>query len=254
MADDDLSYLDDIESLEIIERRKRSVHPDRANDLDCMDNVSFRSRYRLNKDTAESLIQMLDDTLSAPSEKNYALSSTEKVLIALRYYATGSFQLVLGDLAKVSQSSASRAINDVSKALASLRPNYIRLPQTGLELRQVSQEFYRNSGFPAVYGAIDCSHIPIINPGGDLAEVFRCRKGYFSLNVQTISDASLRIRDIVACWPGSTHDSTVFDNSHLRAVLENEVPPEYHLVGDNGYACRSYLLTPFLDPSTPQEI
>ncbi|GBM45224.1 Putative nuclease HARBI1 [Araneus ventricosus] len=212
MTDDDLSYLDDIESLEIleiIERRMRSVHPDRANDLDCMDNVSFRSRYRLNKDTAESLIQMLDDTLSAPSEKNYALSSTEKVLIALRYYATGSFQLVLGDLAKVSQSSASRAINDVSKALASLRPNYIRLPQTGLELRQVSQEFYRNSGFPAVYGAIDCSHIPIINPGGDLAEV---------------------------------------------AVLENEVPPEYHLVGDNGYACRSYLLTPFLDPSTPQEI
>ncbi|GBN76870.1 hypothetical protein AVEN_233758-1 [Araneus ventricosus] len=58
MTDDDLSYLDDIESLEIleiIERRKRSVHPDRANDLDCMDNVSFRSRYRLNKDTAESL-------------------------------------------------------------------------------------------------------------------------------------------------------------------------------------------------------
>ncbi|GBL97328.1 hypothetical protein AVEN_117898-1 [Araneus ventricosus] len=137
MTDDESSYLDDIESLEIIVRRKRSVHPDRANDLDCMDNVAFRSRYRLNKDTAGSLIQMLDDTLSAPSEKNYALSSTETVSIALRYYATGSFQLVLGDLAKVSQSSASRAINDVSKALASLRSNYIHLPHTGLELRQV---------------------------------------------------------------------------------------------------------------------
>ncbi|GBN03542.1 hypothetical protein AVEN_146662-1 [Araneus ventricosus] len=122
MADDGLSFLDDIESLEIIERRKRSVHPDRANDLDCMDNVAFRSRYHLNKDTAKSLIQMLDDTLSAPTEKNYALSSTEKVLTALRYYATGSYQLVLGDLAKVSQSSASIAINDVTKALASLRP------------------------------------------------------------------------------------------------------------------------------------
>ncbi|GBM07715.1 hypothetical protein AVEN_137596-1 [Araneus ventricosus] len=89
-----------------------------------------------------------------------------------------------------------------------------------IKFLKVSQQFYHNSGFPAVYGAIDCSHIPIIYPGGDLAEVFRCRKGYFSLNVQTISDASLRIRDIVACWPGSTHDSTVFDNSHLRAVLE----------------------------------
>ncbi|GBM40751.1 hypothetical protein AVEN_162207-1 [Araneus ventricosus] len=69
-ADDGLSYLDDIKSLEIleiIERRKRSMHPGRANDLDCTDKVAFRSRYRLNKDTAKSLIQMLDDTLSAPS-------------------------------------------------------------------------------------------------------------------------------------------------------------------------------------------
>ncbi|GBN23080.1 hypothetical protein AVEN_40551-1 [Araneus ventricosus] len=60
MADDGLSYLDDIESLEIldiIERRKRSVHPDRANDLDCMNNVAFRSRYRLNKDTGESSLE-----------------------------------------------------------------------------------------------------------------------------------------------------------------------------------------------------
>ncbi|GBM83713.1 hypothetical protein AVEN_271704-1 [Araneus ventricosus] len=59
MADDGLSYLDDIEILEIIERRKRSVHSYRANDLDCMNNVAFRSRYRLNKDTGESSLENL---------------------------------------------------------------------------------------------------------------------------------------------------------------------------------------------------
>ncbi|GBN91205.1 hypothetical protein AVEN_115732-1 [Araneus ventricosus] len=44
MADDGLSYLDDIESLEIfeiIERRKISVLSDRANDFDCTNNVGY---------------------------------------------------------------------------------------------------------------------------------------------------------------------------------------------------------------------
>ncbi|GBM45124.1 hypothetical protein AVEN_171782-1 [Araneus ventricosus] len=62
MADDGLSYLGDVESLEIleiIENRKRCVNPYRANDLDCMDNVAFRSRYRLNKDTGESNLENL---------------------------------------------------------------------------------------------------------------------------------------------------------------------------------------------------
>lgn len=110
------------------------------------------------------------------------------------------------------------------------------------------------SGFPGVYGALDCTHIPILSPGGTSAERFRCRKGYFSVNVQTVSDASLRIRDIVARWPGSTHDSTIFDNSHVRAVMETEVPTSYHLLGDNGYGCRSYLLTPFLEATNHKQM
>ncbi|GFY41182.1 hypothetical protein TNIN_405401 [Trichonephila inaurata madagascariensis] len=55
----------------------------------------------------------------------------------------------------------------------------------------ISQEFYREFGFPGVYGALDCSLIKILSPGGSLAETFRCRKGFFALNVQTVSDLNL---------------------------------------------------------------
>ncbi|GFQ92457.1 nuclease HARBI1 [Trichonephila clavata] len=113
---------------------------------------------------------------------------------------------------------------------------------------QISQKFYREFGFPGVYGALDCLLIKILNPGGSLAETFRCRKGFFALNVQTVSDPDLSIRNIVVRWPGSTHDSTVFDHSYLRAHLETEVPSSYHLLGDSGYPLRSYLMTPFLNP------
>ncbi|GFU56049.1 nuclease HARBI1 [Trichonephila clavipes] len=107
----------------------------------------------------------------------------------------------------------------------------------------ISQTFYREFGFPSIYGALDCSLIKILSLGGSLEETFRCRKGFFALNVQTVSDPNLSIRNIVVRCPGSTHDSTVFDHSYLRAHVETEVPSSYHLLGDSGYPMRSYLIS-----------
>lgn len=77
------------------------------------------------------------------------------------------------------------------------------------------------------------------------AELFRNRKGYFSLNVQTISDRNLRIRDVVARWPGATHDQTIFINSSIYQRFERGDFGEYTLIGDSGYANTKYLATPF---------
>ena len=48
------------------------------------------------------------------------------------------------------------------------------------------------------------------------------------------------------------HDSTIFDNSQLRAMLETQQTHGY-LVGDSGYACRRYMLTPLNNPNTAAE-
>jgi len=47
------------------------------------------------------------------------------------------------------------------------------------------------SGFPGVLGAVDCTHIPIQSPGGARAEEFRCRKVFFSLDVQAACGPNL---------------------------------------------------------------
>ncbi|KAB0790587.1 hypothetical protein PPYR_15006 [Photinus pyralis] len=51
-------------------------------------------------------------------------------------------------------------------------------------------EFYEIARFPGVTGCIDGTHIPIRSPGGDRAEVFRNRKGYFSINCQATGNLS----------------------------------------------------------------
>lgn len=38
------------------------------------------------------------------------------------------------------------------------------------------------------------------------------------MNVQAVCDAHLRFMNVVARWPGSTHDATIFNNSTLRGT------------------------------------
>nr|XP_050030029.2 putative nuclease HARBI1 [Dermacentor andersoni] len=114
------------------------------------------------------------------------------------------------------------------------------------------EEFYTIARFPGVSGCIDCTHVPIRSPGGDDAEVFRCRKGYFSINVQAITGPRLQFFYFDASWPGSAHDSRIFDNSRARVQYEEGNVPGI-LLGDKGYPCRSYLMTPFRErQSSPQ--
>ncbi|GFW43971.1 nuclease HARBI1 [Trichonephila clavipes] len=152
--------------------------------------------------------------------------------------------------------SASRlyvgVVHRVSEAIASLLPDFIHLP-VNKECKTVSRKFFSITGFPKVIGALDGTFVRIVSPGGEDAERFRCQKNYFALNVQTIVDSDLVIRSVVARWPGSAHDSTVFNNSAACISLKtNALYKDFHLLGDTGYACEKYL-TPFGNPRSLSE-
>lgn len=106
------------------------------------------------------------------------------------------------------------------------------------------REFFEIAKFPGVLGAIDCTHVPIVSPGGPNAELYRNRKSYFSINVQAVSSASLLFLNCVARWPGSVHDSTIFSNSRLYGRFERGEISHAYLLGDAGYPVKPYLLTP----------
>ena len=53
----------------------------------------------------------------------------------------------------------------------------------------------------------------------------------------------------MARWPGSTHDSFVFKQSLLFNTLEGKHSFEDgYLLGDSGYPCKPYLITPYPNP------
>jgi hypothetical protein len=110
---------------------------------------------------------------------------------------------------------------------------------------------YSVANFPGVIGLIDGTHIRIQAPS-DHEDQYVNRKGYHSINVQVIVDCDDKFINIVAKWPESSHDSRVFKESAVYRNFENNNIDGY-LLGDSGYACKTFLLTPYLRTQTTHE-
>ena len=67
----------------------------------------------------------------------------------------------------------------------------------------------------------------------------------YSFLFKVISDANYMIRDIVARWRGSAHDSRIWRESSIKRSLEHAQLHGGVLLGDAGYANSKVLLTPF---------
>lgn len=196
----------------------------------------------------------IEHELEYPTDRNNSVTPMNQLLITLRFLSTGTFQVVNGDLFGVHKSTVCRKVHHCIDKIGRLAPKYIKFPSTREEVENAMQRFYKNSGFPGVIGAIDCTHIPITSPSIQIGEQFRNRKGYFSMNVQLVCEPTLYISDVVAGWPGAHHDANIFDNSSLRAKFEWGELPQGYLVGDSGYPLRSYLLTPVSNPENDREV
>lgn len=158
-----------------------------------------------------------------------------------------------GDVMNICQQSVSRIVAKVSRVIASKMKDFVKFPSSVEEIHTMKQKFYELAHFPGVIGCIDCTHIKIRSPGGITSEVFRNRKGWFSINVQAVTGPNLEFYDLVARWPGSTHDSFIYNSSAIKQRLNTGVLKGV-ILGDSGYAVSNVLLTPFLSPnSTPQE-
>ena len=141
--------------------------------------------------------------------------------------------------------SVSTCVCATTNALVNRLPQYISYPRDEASQNQIKQDFYKLRNLPHVLGAIDGTLIPNKATRND-EHLFVCRKGYHALNVQGISDANRKFLDIVSKWPGSTHDS-------LKDMFEKKEIGEGWLLGDSGYPCQPYLMTPVMNPMTSGE-
>jgi len=77
-----------------------------------------------------------------------------QLLVALQFYATGSFQLVVGDTFAVSKSTVCQAVHRVTEAIASLHDWYVQFPTTADQQRSTMQAFYSRWKMPGIVGGL----------------------------------------------------------------------------------------------------
>ena len=170
-------------------------------------------------------------------------------MVALRFFATGSFQLVNADVHNITRASVSHITRDVTACLNRVCNQFIKMPTDQAELHTIMQGFYDIANFPNIVGAIDGTHVRIKSPSTD-AHLYVNRKNNHSINLQGVCDSNLKFLNVVAKWPGATHDAFIWANSNLCEIFENRQIGNGWLIGDSGYPLRPWLLTPVLQPTT----
>ncbi|KAL2077820.1 hypothetical protein ACEWY4_027324 [Coilia grayii] len=221
------------------------------NPLEVLSDEAVVRKYRLTRAQIRELLQLVHPHLVRQTRRNFALTPAVQLLAALRFYASGSFFEVLGVCLGMSKASISRSVTAVTQVLLQLADR-MAFPSTPDDIARTTQVFHGVAGLPRVIGVIDGTLIPVARPSEN-EPIYLCRKGFPALNVQVVCDHRGVFTDIVARWPGSTHDAYVWANSALCQVAEGGGFGGCWLLGDSGYPLRPYLLTPFQQPNTAAE-
>nr|XP_054770416.1 putative nuclease HARBI1 [Lytechinus pictus] len=226
---------------------------DREQPLDSLTETQLLKRYRFGREAIFFIINLLTNQIAPPTERNQAIHPTLQVLISLNFFATGSVLESDANIHRIHRSTVSRVIHRVSQALCEHKSQFIKFPRTDEETAANIQDFYRIARFPRVVGAVDGTHVCLHGcPLGPDEYVYTNRKGRSSINVQLACNTKFQIINVVARWPGSTHDSRVLQNSRLYRKYNNGELKGI-ILGDSGYPLMTWLMTPILNPQTPEE-
>ncbi|XP_066596249.1 putative nuclease HARBI1 [Prorops nasuta] len=245
---------DEFDNIHQLPHRRPRIIRKRINWYYIYDNIDFQRRFRLLKHHVLMVLERIERKISYRTKNNEPIPPLIQILVTLRFVATGSFFICVADFCGISKQSAQSIVHKVLIAIAEESKDFIKFPCETNDLLRMQLENFNLSGFIRVIGAIDCFHVRIRSYGGEDAEIYRNRKGFFSINVQAIVNSRLELLDLVARWPGSTHDVTIFDNSRIKSRFESGEFENGLLLGDSGYACMPYLLTPLQNVNTPSEI
>ncbi|CAN6273478.1 unnamed protein product [Urochloa humidicola] len=206
-----------------------------------------RSCYKMFRMT-RPVFESLHDTLVT----NYGLKSTtgmhsiESLAMFLWTVGAGLPFSQLEDRFQRSTETLNRKFTHVLKCLNRLAEDIIKPSDPSFStVHPRLQEARFSPHFHGAIGAIDGTHIPVVVPSSEQITHFgryRCT----TQNVMVVCDFDMRFTFVVAGWPGSVHDTRVFNEALEKYADKFPFPPEgkYYLV-DSGYPNRMGFLSPY---------
>jgi len=96
----------------------------------------------------------------------------------------------------------------------------------------------QRNGFPGIVGAIDGTHISIKAPSSH-PQSYVNRRGFHSIQTQTLCRHNMLFSHIYTVYPGRVHDSRILRQSDLWTNGLRMCHMTNHILGDAAYPTRT---------------
>ena len=188
-----------------------------------------------------------------------AISPAQRLVLTLRFLASGDSQISLTYLFHMGKKTVSRVISETCETLHEILCNkYLNAPKKKEQWKKISNDFEELWQFSHVIGAINGKHIRIQAPNKS-GTLFHNYKGFFSLQLLAVCDAKYNFIFVDVGQYGSNNDCSVLANSNISYAVEGNVldipradkiegikkDMPYYLLGDEIFPLNTWLMKPF---------
>ncbi|XP_044744271.1 uncharacterized protein LOC123306367 [Coccinella septempunctata] len=189
----------------------------------------------MSKEKFDFLLNLIEkDIERAELPMQNTISAKHRLEITLRFLATGESFRSLMFSTRVHESSISRFVPEVCRAIhKQLRINHLKMPSTTEEWMSISEGFNNLWQFPHCLGALDGRHITFRAPKSE-GSYHHNYKGSESIVLLALVDARYRFIYVNLGCNGRISDGGVFRNSKLSEILQKNsanLPKDQALLG-----------------------
>ena len=227
-----------------------------------MSPTTFENLYRL---VAPRICHPRADR-SASVDRRPEISAQERIVVTIRYLATGNSQTSMAFEFHMGNSIVCAIIRETCDALwEALRTEYVKCPSSEDEWKTVGQNFANRWNFPHCLGAIDGKHVLIQAPSNSGSSFFNY-KGTHSIVLLAVVDANYKFIYVDVGNYGRQSDGGTFSRSSLATAMEkgtlslplpslllNDIEAPYVFVGDEAFPLKKNLMRPYPGRNLPED-
>lgn len=208
----------------------------------------------------ENLLALVGPLIAKqPCRSRKAISPAERLMVTLRYLATGEDQQTQSFYFRIGKTTVSNLLRETLQAIwTALNKDYLSTPSTLENWHTISNDFQEEWNFPHCLGAIDGKHIMMECPHNGGSAYYNY-KGFHSIVLLAVCDSAYCFTFVDIGAYGSTNDASVLSNTTYGEALDKwptvlNIPKQTYcgrqklpfvFVGDEIFPLKPWLLKPY---------
>jgi len=214
-----------------------------------LNESEFLNQFRCTRDFFWFLVDKIKDDPAFGDKQAPVEFQLATLLAFLGTEGTGGSNPKLRNFFKIGRGTITVYKNRAAKAIRRcLRDEAIKWPDQQAR-KQISRFMLKTYDFPNCVGLIDGTLFPLaLKPTTEDASDYHGRKFGYSLNCMIICDHKRRVIAYLAGWPGSAHDSRVWEKMEQFQFPENNFDKRQYLLGDSAFENTWFLVSAYVKP------